>query len=149
MTLIEQIRTEYLVLRKAHNTAAVASLSTLIGEIENLAKGGKGELTDAVVVTVVKKFIKNIDETLQVVGKGAPTGLTAEYNPLNALNAERRLYEQFLPKQLTETEIAALIDTLVVTHGAKNVGDVMKLLKQNHAGTYDGAVASKILKAKF
>ncbi len=136
MTLFEQLRAKYLELRKAHDAAAVASLSTLIGEIENLAKSGKGELTDAVVVTVVKKFIKNIDETAKVA-------------PSEALTTERALYEQFLPKQLTEAETASLIDMLVVTHGANNVGDVMKLLKQHHAGTYDGAVASKILKAKF
>jgi len=145
MTLIEQIRTKYLELRKAHDAVAVASLSTLIGEIENLAKAGKGELTDAVVVTVVKKFIKNIDETLKVLERDPGAHAVA----LMKANIEKAMFEAFLPKQLNETEIAALIDALIVTHGATNVGDVMKLLKQNHAGTYDGAVASKILKAKF
>lgn len=139
MTIIEQIKAEYMVQRKARASWQVASLSTLIGEIETLAKGGKGELTDAVVVTVVKKFIKNIDETMKVVTGVAETAL---------LRSERELYEQFLPKQLNEAELKFVIDELVAG-GHTNVGDVMKALKTDHGGHYDGALASTILKAKF
>ena len=134
--IIEQIKTASMAARKARDSSAAASLSTLLGEIETLAKGGKGELTDAIVITVVKKFIKNIDETLKHVTRAAG---------LEALTKERSMYEQFLPKQLSEQELSALIESI----GGTNVGDTMKELKINHAGTYDGALASKILKAKF
>lgn len=139
MTLIEQIKAEYLVQRKARASWQVASLSTLIGEIETLAKGGKGELTDAVVVTVVKKFIKNIDETLSVTTVADRPAL---------LRAERALYEQFLPKQLNEAELKFVIDELIAG-GHTTVGDVMKALKTDHGGHYDGAMASALLKARF
>lgn len=142
MNLIEQIRAKYLELRKAHSTAAVASLSTLIGEIENLAKAGKGELTDAVVVTVIKKFIKNIDETIKANSEHG------NHTAVERLADEKKLYEQFLPKQLTEAELKFVIDELVA-NGLTDVGDVMKALKINHHGHYDGALASRILKAKF
>lgn len=141
MTLIEQIKTEYMVQRRARASWQVASLSTLIGEIETLAKGGKGELTDAVVVTVVKKFIKNIDETLKVVAETAVAETAL-------LRSERALYEQFLPKQLNEAELKFVIDELIAG-GHITVGDVMKALKTDHGGHYDGATASTILKAKF
>lgn len=152
MTLIEQIRSKYLELRKAHNAAAVASLSTLIGEIENAAKNGK-TMTDADVVNIVKKFIKNIDEAISAVLGGIPDGVALkdaaeQYHRIGALNEERKLYEQFLPKQLNEAELMFVIDELV-SRGLTNVGAVMKALKAYHGGHYDGALASKILKAKF
>jgi uncharacterized protein YqeY len=151
--LLAQIKTEYLAARKARETDKVALLSTLIGEIETLAKAGKGEMTDAVVVTVVKKFIKNNVEASAAVLNSLPDGVSMKeaaepYHKIGVLNAERKILEAFLPKQLTEAEISSLID-LMIASGAKDVGDCMKLLKTGHAGTYDGAVASRLLKARF
>lgn len=141
MSLIETIKAEYMTQRRARASWQVASLSTLIGEIETLAKGGKAELTDAAVVAVIKKFIKNIDETLNTIsGNGATVAVV--------LQMERALYAQFLPKQLNEAELKAVIDELIAA-GNTNVGDVMKALKTNHSGHYDGAMASAILKARF
>ena len=142
MSLIETIKAEYLTQRKARASWQVASLSTLIGEIETLAKGGKGELTDAVVVTVVKKFIKNIDETLKVI---APTAVAETA----LLRSERELFEKFMPQQLTEAELRAAIENIILAGDGATVGDVMKALKTNFGGMYDGALASTILKARF
>lgn len=141
MPLIDTLKAALLEARKARNSATSAALSTLVGEIETLAKSGRGEMTDAVVVTVIKKFIKNIDESMKAVG---PTGALVLDNML----IERALYEQFLPKQLTTEELTALINGMI-SEGAKDVGDVMKLLKTKHAGTYNGAEASAILKQLF
>jgi uncharacterized protein YqeY len=145
MTLLEQIRAVYMAQRKARAVFEVAALSTLIGEIETLAKAGKGEMTDAVVVTVVKKFIKNLDEAIAAVISNSAADMESR---LAAMNAERALYEQFLPKQLSEAELKFVIDEIVAA-GNTNVGDAMKALKTDHGGRYDGAMASAILKAKF
>ena len=151
MSLLDNIKAKYLEVRKARNADASASLSTLIGEIETLAKAGRGEITDAVVVTVVKKFVKNLDETIKVFVDGLPTSKNdpaADKVKFDALRVERALYESFLPQQLTDEELTTLIDAMIAD-GAKDVGDCMKRLKTQHAGLYDGATASKILKAKF
>lgn len=142
MSLFDTIKAEYLTQRKARASWQVASLSTLIGEIETLAKGSKGELTDAVVVTVVKKFIKNIDETLKVI---APTAVAE----MALLRSERELFEQFMPKQLTEAELRVAIENIILAGDGATVGDVMKALKTSYSGQYDGAMASSILKARF
>lgn len=142
MTIIDNIKAESLTLRKARRSAEAASLTTLLGEIETLAKAGKGEMTDAVVVTVVKKFIKNIDDSIRVNLERGGAEVVA------GLQAERKLYEQFLPKQLSAEEVESLIDSMIAS-GMSSVGDCMKALKTDHAGTYDGSVASAILKRKF
>lgn len=140
--IIDDIKAEYLIQRKARATEKVEPLSTLLGEIQTLSKGGKGKLNDADIIAVVKKFIKNLDETIKA------TSERGNHTTAERLHDERKLYESFLPKQLSEQELKALIDGFI-SSGAKNVGDVMKMLKQNHAGTYDGAMASIILKARF
>lgn len=141
MALINKLKTALLEARKARNSTEAASLSTLVGEIETLAKAGRGDLTDAVVVTVIKKFIKNINESMTVVGR-------TDALVWDDMLAEKALYESFLPTQLTAEELSALIEQLI-NEGADNVGDVMKLLKAKHAGTYNGAEASAILKQRF
>jgi hypothetical protein len=142
MALLDTIKSKSLTARKAGaaGRADALLLSTLLGEIETLAKAGRGEITDAVVVTIVKKFVKNIDET---------TAHVADEDRLAALMAERELLSSFLPKQLDEQELGALIELIVEGLEKPNVGDVMRALKVSHAGQYDGALASKLLKARF
>lgn len=135
MLIIDSLKIQQLQARKNRDSATALTLSTVIGEIETLAKSGKGEMNDAVVTTVIKKFLKNIDETLKLV-------------PSEHLEHEKKLLESFLPRQITEAELDAVIDKLIA-EGNTNIGDAMKALKNQHAGTYDGAVASRLLKDKF
>ena len=136
--IYDEIKRVYLENRKARNATNVASLSTLIGEIETLAKSGKG-MDDVAVIATVKKFVKNIDDTIH---------FTKEASILDELVTERRLYESFLPKQLSVEELETVIDGYIAS-GLGNVGAVMKQLKLEHAGLYDGGKASEILKSKF
>jgi hypothetical protein len=142
MALIETLKAALLEARKARNAATAASLSTLIGEVETLAKAGRGDLTDAVVVTVIKKFLKNVNDTMALL----PADDTSE--PFDALLKEKALYESFLPRQLDTAELTAVIDSMI-TGGVLDVGDAMKRLKADYAGTYNGAEASAILKQRF
>jgi uncharacterized protein YqeY len=139
--VLDTIKAASLTARKARETEKAALLSTLLGEIETLAKSGRGEINDAVVMTVIKKFIKNTNEMISLLPDSAESSLAQAMS-------EKAVLESFLPKQLTEEELGMLIDSFI-SSGAKDVGDAMKLLKTHHAGTYDGAVASKLLKARF
>jgi len=143
MTIMENIKAAQLAARKARNQEASSSLTTLIGEAEAIGKNaGNRAPTDAEVTAVIKKFIKNIDETIKAVtGAGGYAGL------LNvALNTERELFNGFLPKQMSEEELTAAISAIVAEVG-KTMGLIMKALKDRHEGTYDGAMASKLVKA--
>lgn len=142
MNLFETLKAALLEARKARNAATAASLSTLIGEAETLSKAGKGDLSDAVVVTIIKKFLKNLDESIKVASEHG------NHTVVGRMHDEKKLYEQFLPKQLNVTELTAVIDSMIVD-GVLDVGDAMKRLKANHAGTYNGAEASTILKQRF
>lgn len=144
MSILDNIKAASLAARKARNADHAASLSTLIGDIENLAKAGRGVMTDAVAITVVKKFIKNVIETLEHV---ATAGGDTTVKQL-ALQDELALFTQFVPKQMTEEELKTLFNKYI-TEGVADVGDAMKRLKTEFAGKYDGALASRLLKSFF
>ena len=59
MSLIAQIKSAQLQLRKDRATVHAAALSTLIGEAETIGKdAGNREVTDAELTALLKKFIK-------------------------------------------------------------------------------------------
>ena len=141
MTIIETIKAQQLAARKARNAEAASSLTTLIGEAEAVGKNaGNRAPTDAEVTALVKKFVKNVEDTACA---ALDRGLTER---VALLEQERILYMSFLPTQMTEAEVAAAVAAIVAEVGPK-IGIVMKLLKERHEGTYDGAKASAIVKA--
>lgn len=138
MSLIKQIKQDQLAARLGtKNPHAASLLTTLIGEAEMVGKNaGNRESTDAEVVAVIKKFIKNIDETLEVL-KFSSDGKVAN------LFEEKRVLEEYLPRQLSEYELKA------IAVARSNMPDYMKYLKENHAGQYDGKLASQVARAVY
>jgi len=137
MTLMEKIKQMQVEARK--ESAEIAPLlTTLLGEAGMIGKNdGNRETTDSEVVAVVKKFIKNIDETI--------AALTSRNQSVTAFELERNVLESFLPKQLTEDELLSLIKDNTFT----NMALFMKFLKENHTGKYDGKMASTVAKQFF
>lgn len=137
MSLMQQIRDKQLAARKAGHAEAVL-YTTLLGEAAMIGKNdGNRETSDAEVVAVVKKFVKNINDTL--------VHLDQSSNQYSLLVAEVKCLEQFLPLQLTESAIEHFVRAQVAA-GAANMGLIMKALKDRYAGQYDGQLASAVVK---
>ena len=68
MTLLSKIRADLFTLRKeGESKNAISLLTTLYSEAANVGLNDfKRETTDAEVIAVIKKFIKNIDECINV-----------------------------------------------------------------------------------
>jgi uncharacterized protein YqeY len=144
MSLLQKIKADQVAARKARSSVDAAILTTLIGEAEAVGKnGGNREVTDAEVVAMIKKFVKNLDETIRIAG---------DYRDGDACDrawSEKQVLEQYLPKQLTEDELRMAMSELIANNGlsgAKAMGVLMKELKTNYEGLYDGALASKLAK---
>ena len=62
------------------------------------------------------------------------------------------MIESFLPAQMSDAELGAAIDAIVAETGAssvKDMGRVMALVKERHAGQLDMSKASGAVKAKL
>lgn len=139
MTLIDRLRADALAARKAGSVHA-GLYSTLIGEIETKTKtfSPARDMTEEEVVAVVKKFIKNVDETIAAIA--GVRNLSAEAKAM----AEKGLLETYLPRQMTEPEIEEFARGILAKDA--NLGTVMAALKANFAGRYDGKMASTIVR---
>ena len=101
---------------------------------------------DAVVTEVLQKMIKQRRESIDMYQKGGREELA------EAEAAEVAVIEGFLPKQMSDEDIGAAIDALVGETGAasvKDMGKVMALMKERHAGELDMSKASQMVKARL
>lgn len=146
-SLLQQIKTAQLQARKDRKTVEVSVLTTLIGEASAIGKNdGNRESTDIEVIAIIKKFIKNIDEVIRVAGD------YRDPDRCEVAWAEKTLLEQFLPKQFVGDELSLIIDKLIIEINAttpKDMGKIMKILKERFDGQFDGSVASGIVKQKL
>lgn len=143
MTLLEQIRQDQIAARKARLTVKTAVLTTLLSEASNVGlNDGKRDSTDAEVIAVAKKFIKGIDESLDVV-QDEDRRLDLEF--------ERTVISEYLPAQLDEAALRTIVRDIVEDLGGnpspKMMGMVMKTLKDVYAGQYDGKLASNVARS--
>jgi uncharacterized protein YqeY len=133
------IKAKFLEVRKAKDTNAIKTLSTLIGAIDMIAKNKQIEVTNEIVFDAIVKMLKGVNETIPLV---------QDKIKLDALNNEKTLLESFMPKQMTEVELEAAIAEIVKTLDVSNksfVGQVMKELKTKFSNQYDSKVANILI----
>ena len=111
-------------------------------EIAGRAKGQK-EISDSDITTILKKMIKQRNESCEVYKKaGRNELLENETKEIEVINA-------FLPKQLSEDETKKICADVVKSLGAssmKDMGKVMGVLKSKHSDTLDFSKVSSIIK---
>lgn len=134
MTMMERIRADQLQARKAKDEIATGLLTALVGEATMVGKNaGNRETTDDEVLAMVQKFVKNARETQKLA-------------PSDKIATEIKMLEGYLPQQMTADELREVVVALRTENPAANMGVVMKHLKDNFGGRYDGKVASQVVK---
>ena len=101
---------------------------------------------DVLVTEVLQKMIKQRRESIEMYAKGNRPELA------EAEAAEVSVIETFLPKQMSDEEIVTAIDAVAAETGAtsvKEMGKVMALIKERHAGQLDMSKASQMVKARL
>jgi hypothetical protein len=94
-------------------------------------------LAEADVLAIVKREVKQRNESLEFARKGGRDDAIAE------LNEDLAVLEVYLPKQLGEAELRTAIAAIVAS-GASAVGPIMKELSTQYPGRYDGKLASQL-----
>ncbi len=135
MSLIERIRTDQIGARKAKDKFKASILTTLLSEAMRPGlDDGKRESTDAEVIKVVNKFIKNMNETLKV-----------KYS--DDVHTELCIVSEYLPTQLTEGELIDIAEGFFAVNDSASMGQAMAWFKSRHEGQYDGKTLSNIIRS--
>ena len=147
MSLKQQIESKLNEALKAKDKNTYPTLRLVVSaikdaEIAGRSKGQK-EVTDSEVTAILKKMIKQRNESCEVYKKAGRKEL------LESETREIEVISIFLPKQLSEEETKKICQETVKNVGAtsmKDMGKVMGALKSKHADTIDFSKVSSIIK---
>ena len=127
---------------RAKDTARLSAIRMLLAAIKQREVDERIELTDADVLAVIEKMIKQRKDSIAQFEAGKREDLAA------VERAEVAVLGAYLPAQLSDAEIDALIAEAMAITGASGMagmGKVMGLLKPKLAGRADlGAVSAKV-----
>ena len=147
MSLKQQIESKLNEALKAKDKNTYPTLRLVVSaikdaEIAGRSKGQK-EIVDSDITGILKKMIKQRNESCEVYKKAGRKEL------LESETREIEVISIFLPKQLSEEETKKICQETVKTVGAtsmKDMGKVMGALKSKHADTIDFSKVSSIIK---
>lgn len=124
----------------------LGTLRLLTAAIKQIEVDERIELDDNKIVAIIEKMLKQRKDSIEQFEKAGRTEL-AEIEI-----KEVAILKEFMPEQLSDADVDALIDEAIAATGAeamKDMGKVMGMLKVKLAGKADmGAVSGKI-KAKL
>ena len=147
MSLKQQIENKLNEALKAKDKNIYPTLRLIISamkdaEIAGRSKGQK-EITDSDISAILKKMIKQRNESCEVYKKAGRTELFENETK------ESEVISAFLPKQLSEEETRKICQEVIKSVGAssmKDMGKVMGALKAKHADSLDFSKVSSIIK---
>ncbi len=142
MTLKERITEDMKTAMRSGEKDRLAVIRLLQAAIKQREVDERIVLDDAQVTSVLEKMIKQRKESVVAFEKGARADLVAKEN------AEIAVLQPYLPAQLSDAELDALIAEAIASTGAasiKDMGKVMGIVKAKAAGKADmGAVGARI-----
>lgn len=104
------------------------------------AKGGDGELSDDTALKILAKMVKQRKESAQIYNEQNRADLAAEEM------AQAAVIEEYLPKQLSDDELTAVLKEIIARVGAtsaKEMGKVMGVASKELAGKAEGKIISQ------
>lgn len=148
-TLKEQLQADLTAAMRAQDAVVSGTIRMALAAITNEEVAGKAAkvLTDAEVVTVLTREGKKRREAIEAYTAANRQDLADKEA------AELEVLEKYLPEQLDEAELAAMIDAAVAeakasgAEGMKAMGAVMKILQPKITGRADGSAVAAAVKA--
>lgn len=147
MSILSVIKEDNINSRKLRDSVKSSLLSTLYSEALNVGKNdGNRETTDKETLAVIKKFLDGVLFTIETLQFNSDDKILVAIREKDILST---YIEKFQPKQLTIEELTDIISGIAATltdKSPKQMGFVMKKLKDSYDGMYQGNEASKIVK---
>ena len=146
MPLKDRITEDMKTAMRARETARLGTVRLLLAAMKQKEVDERVELSDADVLSIIEKMVKQRRESIAQFEKAGRTELA------EAEKAEIAVLSGYLPQQMTEAEVAAAVAAAIQEAGAagpKDMGKVMGLLKARLAGRTDMGRLSGLVKAKL
>ena len=148
MSLREKINKQFNTALKTKNKTLISTFRLILTaikerDIANRSNGKKEEVKDPEIIKVLRKMKKQRQDSADLYKKGGRREL------LELEEAEIKIIDTFLPKQLGEDETRKICKEIIESMGAssiKDVGKIMGSLKQKYSDSIDFSKANIIVK---
>jgi uncharacterized protein YqeY len=145
MTLEKRIQNDLVSAMKNHQGNALTALRSIKAAIQNeKVSGAYHELTDADVVGLIQKLIKQRKESMDIYSQAGRDDLADKEQK------EMFVLMEYVPRQLTEEEVEEKVKSIITETGASSIrdmGKVMGLATQRMKGLAEGKTISRIVKS--
>ena len=142
MTLKDRITEDMKTAMRAGQKERLSTVRLALAAIKQREVDERIVLDDSQILSVLEKMIKQRREAIVQFESGGRADLVAKEN------SELAVLQEYLPAQMGEAEVEALISDAISASGAttiKDMGKVMALVKPKAAGRADmGAVSARI-----
>ena len=143
MDLKERLNADMISAMKDKDKSRVSIIRMVRSDIKNLEIKDKKELDDEEVISVIQKVSKQTNESLEAFEK-----VNTNPDKIAELKYYLTVLESYLPKQLSEDEIKAIVGKVVTESGLtskKDMGKVMGALMPLVKGRADGKLVNKVV----
>ena len=131
---------------KAKQAERISALRLVTAAIKQKEVDERITLDDASLVAILEKMLKQRKESIALYQQGGRDDLVKKEQ------AEVEVISAYLPKQLSDAEVDAIIAAAISSSGAagiKEMGKIMALVKPQLAGRADMSAVSSKIKAKL
>ncbi len=143
MNLLEKINSHIKEAMKGGDSFKVGTLRMVVSAIQNreIEKRAKSSdpLTEDEIIEVLRREVKKRKESIEIYGS-AGRGDLKEKEEL-----ELKVIQAYLPAELTEEEIEKIV-VQTMSGGERELGKIMKAVKEQTFGRADGKLVSEIVK---
>lgn len=148
MALAEQIETDLHAAMRARDAETTATLRMVLAAMRNarVEAGRSGDLTDEEMIDLLSKEAKRRSEAAEAYDKGGRAELA---------DKERRelaILRRYLPRELGDEELAAIVDDVIAETGASGPGDlgrVMGAVMPRVKGRADGKRVNAVVRDRL
>lgn len=141
-TLKERIRTDLNQARREKDKLKTTVLTTVLSEIRNKEIEQGGDASDADVIGVVAKAVKQRHEAAAQMREGGRPELAEKEE------REAALLDEYTPESMPEDEVRRLVRE-AISAGASDMGAVMGRLMPQIKGRFDGREANRIVREEL
>ena len=142
-SLAKEIQSQVITAMKAKDKARLGVLRMVQAAIKQVEVDERRELTDADVLKILTSYARKVKDQVKSYGEGGRADLLA------AAEAELAIVGEFLPAEMSDADLEAVVKAAIAESGAagpQDMGKVMKAVMPKTAGQADGSRVSAMVK---
>tara|TARA_B100001123_G_C15101729_1_gene943820 strand:- start:146 stop:586 length:441 start_codon:yes stop_codon:yes gene_type:complete len=141
--ILDNIKAELKQAMKSGNKNQVLAIRNILEKIKIKQVDSNEPLHEKQIIQIISKYAKQLRESIEQFTKGSRMDLVEKESE------ELKIVKQFLPTQMSKSEIKTIVLESIKITGAENMrdmGKVMKMVLDKTQGSADGKIISNLVK---